>query len=65
MDNTFVTKGCCNVLPIQKSLLRDAVDDTSLTFLKRLNTLVVNDVERDEIDFLTKSLGCKPIARGI
>jgi len=57
-----IKKTGCNVLLIQKSILRDAVDDTSLTFLKRLNILVVKDVERDEIDFLTKSLGCKPVA---
>jgi T-complex protein 1 subunit delta len=52
----------CNVLLIQKSILRDAVDETSLHFLKRLNILVVKDVERDEIEFLSKSLGCKPVA---
>lgn len=52
----------CNVLLIQKSILRDAVDDISLNFLKRLNILVVKDVERDEIEFLSKSFGCKPIA---
>lgn len=57
-----IKKANCNVLLIQKSILRDAVDDTSLTFLKRLNILVVKDVERDEIDFLSKSLGAKPIA---
>ncbi|KAI0293103.1 t-complex protein 1 [Russula brevipes] len=57
-----IKKTGCNVLLIQKSILRDAVDDTSLTFLKRLNILAIKDVERDEIDFLTKSLGCKPIA---
>ena len=57
-----IKKANCNVLLIQKSILRDAVDDTSLTFLKRLNILVVKDVERDEIEFLSKSLGCKPIA---
>ena len=57
-----IKKTGCNVLLIQKSILRDAVDDTSLTFLKRLNILAVKDVERDEIDFLTKSLGCKPVA---
>ena len=56
-----IKKANCNVLLIQKSILRDAVDDTSLTFLKRLNILVVKDVERDEIEFLSKSLGCKPI----
>ncbi len=40
-----IKKSGCNVLLIQKSILRDAVDDTSLTFLKRLNILVVKDVE--------------------
>ncbi|KAI0636738.1 t-complex protein 1 [Trametes polyzona] len=57
-----IKKANCNVLLIQKSILRDAVDDISLTFLKRLNILVVKDVERDEIEFLSKSLGCKPVA---
>jgi len=57
-----IKKANCNVLLIQKSILRDAVDDTSLNFLKRLNILAIKDVERDEIEFLSKSLGCKPIA---
>ncbi|TFY81044.1 hypothetical protein EWM64_g2972 [Hericium alpestre] len=57
-----IKKTGCNVLLIQKSILRDAVDETALNFLKKLNILVVKDIERDEIDFLTKSLGCKPIA---
>jgi T-complex protein 1 subunit delta len=57
-----IKKANCNVLLIQKSILRDAVDDTSLNFLKRLNILAVKDVERDEIEFLSKSLGCKPIS---
>jgi T-complex protein 1 subunit delta len=57
-----IKKANCNVLIIQKSILRDAVDDTSLNFLRRLNILAVKDIERDEIDFLSKSLGCKPIA---
>lgn len=57
-----IKKANCNVLLIQKSILRDAVDDVSLNFLKRLNILAVKDVERDEIEFLSKSFGCKPIA---
>ena len=57
-----IKKANCNVLLIQKSILRDAVDDISLTFLKRLNILAVKDVERDEIEFLSKSLGCRPVA---
>lgn len=57
-----IKKANCNVLLIQKSILRDAVDDTSLHILKKLNIMAVKDVERDEIDFLAKSLGCKPIS---
>ncbi|KAG6868725.1 T-complex protein 1 subunit delta [Termitomyces sp. T159_Od127] len=57
-----IKKANCNVLLIQKSILRDAVDETALNFLKRLNILVVKDIERDEIEFLSKSFGCKPIA---
>jgi len=57
-----IKKTNCNVLLIQKSILRDAVDELALNYLKRLNILVVKDVERDEIDFLSKSLGCKPIS---
>ena len=57
-----IKKTGCNVLLIQKSILRDAVTDLSLHFLAKLKILVVKDVERDEIEFLSKSLGCKPIA---
>ena len=57
-----IKKAGCNVLLIQKSILRDAVNELSLNFLSRLKILVVKDVERDEIDFLSKSLGCKPVA---
>ncbi|KAG8907415.1 T-complex protein 1 subunit delta [Tulasnella sp. 403] len=57
-----IKKSGCNVLLIQKSILRDAVSDISLSFLAKLKILVVKDIERDEIEFLTKSLGCKPVA---
>ncbi|KAG9049089.1 T-complex protein 1 subunit delta [Tulasnella sp. UAMH 9824] len=57
-----IKKSGCNVLLIQKSILRDAVTDISLHFLSKLKIMVVKDVERDEIEFLSKSLGCKPVA---
>ncbi|KAG8933281.1 T-complex protein 1 subunit delta [Tulasnella sp. 419] len=57
-----IKKTGCNVLLIQKSILRDAVTDLSLHFLSKLKIMVVKDIERDEIQFLSKSLGCKPIA---
>lgn len=57
-----IKKSGCNVLLIQKSILRDAVTDISLHFLSKLKIMVVKDVERDEIEFLSKSIGCKPVA---
>jgi T-complex protein 1 subunit delta len=57
-----IKKTGCNVLLIQKSILRDAVTDLSLHFLAKLKIMVIKDVERDEIDFLAKSTGCRPVA---
>ncbi|KAK3704423.1 T-complex protein 1 subunit delta [Vermiconidia calcicola] len=57
-----IKKAKCNVLLIQKSILRDAVNDLSLHFLYKLGILCIKDVERDEIEFVCKSTGCKPIA---
>ncbi|KAE9453926.1 hypothetical protein C3L33_14176, partial [Rhododendron williamsianum] len=52
----------CNVLLIQKSILRDAVTDLSLHYLAKAKIMVIKDVERDEIEFITKTLNCLPIA---
>jgi T-complex protein 1 subunit delta len=59
-----IKKTGCNVLLIQKSILRDAVDTDSLRLLAhaKIRILAVKDIERDEIEFLSKSLGCKPVA---
>lgn len=57
-----IKKAKCNVLLIQKSILRDAVNDLALHFLSKLGIMVIRDVERDEVEFLSKSLGCKPIS---
>ncbi|KAM7279959.1 hypothetical protein ACFE04_007093 [Oxalis oulophora] len=46
----------CNVLLIQRSILRDAVTDLSPHYL------VIKDVDRDDIEFITKTLNCLPIA---
>lgn len=51
-----------NVLLIQKSVLRDAVTAQSLDFLAKMKIMVVKDIERNDIDFITKTLGCMPIA---
>eukprot|EP00918_Siedleckia_nematoides_P050640 GHVU01110869.1.p1 GENE.GHVU01110869.1~~GHVU01110869.1.p1 ORF type:complete len:489 (-),score=121.94 GHVU01110869.1:1530-2996(-) len=52
----------CNVLLIQKSILRDAVTDLSLDFLAKAKILVVRDIERDDIEFITNTLGCEAVA---
>lgn len=57
-----IKKSGCNVLLVQKSILRDAVNELSLHFLSKLKIMVITDVERDEIEYLSKNLGCKPIA---
>ncbi|KAI9780321.1 MAG: T-complex protein 1 subunit delta [Candelina submexicana] len=57
-----IKKAKCNALFIQKSILRDAVNDLSLHFLMKLGILLVKDIERDEVEFISKATGCKPIA---
>ena len=52
----------CNVLLIQKSILRDAVNDLALHFLAKAKILVIKDVEREDVEFICKTLNCKPIA---
>lgn len=49
-----IKKMKCNVLLIQKSILRDAVNDLSLHFLAKSNILVVKEIERDEVEFICK-----------
>merc|ERR1719502_2167680 len=51
-----------NVLLIQKSILRDAVNDLALHFLAKMKIMVIRDIERDEIEFISKATGCIPMA---
>lgn len=57
-----IKKSGCNVLLIQKSILRDAVTEMSLHYLAKLKIMVVSEIERDEMDFVSKTLGIRPIA---
>jgi len=57
-----IKKSGCNVILIQKSILRDAVTDLSLHFLSKLKIMAIKDIERDEVEFICKTTGCKPIA---
>lgn len=57
-----IIKSGCNVLLIQKSILRDAVCDMSLHYLAARKIMVVKDVERHEVEFIAQSLGLQPVA---
>jgi T-complex protein 1 subunit delta len=57
-----IKKEGCNVLLIQKSILRDAVNDMALQYLAKLGIMVVKEIERDDVEFISRTLGCIPIA---
>lgn len=57
-----IKKAGINVVFLQKSILRDAINDMGLHFLGKMKIMVVRDIERDEIDFICKTLSCRPIA---
>ncbi|AFZ80360.1 chaperonin-60kD, ch60, putative [Theileria equi strain WA] len=52
----------CNVLLIQKSILRDAVTELSLDYLSKAKIMVIKDIEREDIEFIRKSIGCEEVA---
>lgn len=57
-----IKKAGCNVLLMQKSILRDATTALSRHYLSKMKIMVVTDVERSDIEFITRTLGCKPVA---
>jgi len=50
------------VLLIQKSILRDAVNELALHFLAKSKIMVIKDIDRDQIDFISKTTGAIPVA---
>merc|ERR1719191_2379575 len=59
-----IQKSGCNVLLIQKSILRDAVNELSLHFLAKMKILVVKDVEREDVEFICKAELVQEVAQG-
>jgi len=57
-----IAKTGCNVLLVQKSILRDATTDLSLDFCAKAKILVVKDVERDDIEFISRIIGLEAAA---
>lgn len=56
-----IKKSGANVVLIQKSILRDAYNELSLHFLAKMGILVVTDIERTDVEFVCRTLGCTPI----
>jgi T-complex protein 1 subunit delta len=57
-----IAKTGCNVLLIQKSILRDATTELSLDFCAKAKIMVIRDVERDEVEYLSRILGVEAAA---
>jgi len=57
-----IKKSGANVVLIQKSILRDAYNELSLHFLAKMGILVVTDIERGDVEFICRTLGCQPVA---
>ena len=51
-----------NVVLIQKSIVRDSVNDIALHFLAKKKILAVKDIERTDVEFICKTVGCIPVA---
>ena len=51
-----------NVLLLQKSILRDAVNELALHFLAKKNIMVIKDIDRDQIEFISKTIQAIPVA---
>jgi T-complex protein 1 subunit delta len=57
-----IKKAGITVLLIQKSILRDAYNDLSLHYLAKLGVMVVTDIERNDVDFISRTLNLQPVA---
>ena len=52
----------CQLLLIQKSILRDSLSELGRHFLKQLNILVIEGLDRKEVEYICEALGIEPIS---
>ena len=57
-----IQKSGCNVILLQKSILREAVSELALHFLAKMKVMVVKDIDRDQIDFISRTIKATPCA---
>jgi len=51
----------CNVILQQKSLLKESISDYAIQILSQMKIMLVRDINREDISFISNSLGCVPI----
>lgn len=57
-----IKKSGCNVLLVQKSVTRTSVSDLAQHFLDKMKVMVIKDLEREDFEFASKALNCRPAA---
>ena len=57
-----VKKSGCTLLIIMKIILRESLSDLANHFLKQLNILLVNSVDRKDIDYIYNVVNTRPIS---
>lgn len=57
-----VVQSGANVLLLQKSILREAVSDLALHFFAKKKIMVIKDIDRDDIDFISRTINATPVA---
>lgn len=57
-----IVKAGANVILLQKSILRDSVNDLAIHYLTKQKIMVIKDIERTDVPFICQTLGCIPVA---
>jgi T-complex protein 1 subunit delta len=57
-----IQKTGCNVLLIQKQILKEATNELSLHFLAKAGIMAIKDIDREDIEFISKTIGSVPVA---
>jgi len=47
---------------LQKSILREAVSDLALHFLGKKKIMVIKDIDREDIDFISRTVNATPVS---
>lgn len=57
-----IVKSGANVILLQKSILRDALNDLAVHYLSKQKIMIIKDIERTDVPYICETLGCTPVA---